>query len=186
MEDDQIIEGCKTGDMFSQRALWDKYSKKLFAVSSRYLQNSEDAEDALIESFVKIYNSIGKFRSESSLETWMRRIVVNQSINKIRARKSIYETDVDGINPVPFDDSQFEEMDVQQILKLVQELPDGFRTVFNMYAIDGYSHKEIADSLGIQEGTSRSQFAKARRSLAQSLNQLRNFQKINEDDIRID
>ena len=116
----------------------------------------------------------------------MRRIIVNQSINKIRARKSIYETDVDGINPVPFDDSQFQEMDVQQILKLVQELPDGFRTVFNMYAIDGYSHKEIADSLGIQEGTSRSQFAKARQSLAKSLNKLSNFQKINEDDIRID
>ena len=186
MEDEKIIAGCKAGDRISQKALWDKYSKKLFAVSSRYLQNSEDAEDALIESFVKIYNSIGKFRGDSSIETWMRRIVVNQSINKIRARKSIYETDVDGINPVPFDDSQFEDMDVRQILKLVQELPDGFRTVFNMYAIDGYSHKEIAESLGIHEGTSRSQFAKARRSLAQSLNKLRNFQKINEDDIRID
>lgn len=186
LEDNQIITGCKEGNKICQKALWDKYSKKLFAVSSRYLQNSEDAEDSLIESFVKIYNSIGKFRGESSIETWMRRIVVNQSINKIRARKSVYETDVEGINPVPFDDSQFENMDVQQILKLVQELPDGFRTVFNMYAIDGYSHKEIADSLGIQEGTSRSQFAKARMSLAKSLNKLASFQKINENDIRID
>ena len=107
MEDNQIIAGCKTGDRIGQKALWDKYSKKLFAVSSRYLQNSEDAEDVLIEAFVKIYNSIGKFRGDSSIETWMRRIIVNQSINKIRARKSIYETDVDGINPVPFDDSQY-------------------------------------------------------------------------------
>lgn len=186
MEDNDIIEGCKAGDGVCQKALWNKFSKKLFAVSLRYMQNSEDAEDVLIESFVKIYNSVSKFRGESSLETWIRRIVINESINKIRKRKSVYETDVDEINPVPFDDHQFEEMDVRQILKLVQDLPDGYRTIFNMYAIDGYSHKEIADFLGIQEGTSRSQFAKARHSLACSINQLTNFQKINDNDIRID
>jgi RNA polymerase sigma factor (sigma-70 family) len=141
------------------------------------MQSSEDAEDVLIESFVKIYNSIGKFQNKSSLETWMRRIVINESLNKIRARKSIHETDVYEVPHISFDDKAFDSLHVEEIFHLVQNLPDGYRTVFNMYAIDGYSHKEISEKLGIQEASSRSQLAKARRSLMISMNTLNDYKK---------
>ncbi len=177
MKDPEIISGCAKGDRKCQKFLWDKFSKKLFSVTQRYMQSSEDAEDVLIDAFVKIYNSIGKFQNKSSLETWMRRIVINESLNKLRVRKSIYETDVYEVPQISFDDKAFDSLQLDEIFKLIQNLPDGYRTVFNMFAIDGYSHKEISEKLGIQEGSSRSQLAKARQSLMMSLNALNKYKK---------
>ncbi len=165
MTDKELLEGCKREDRICQRELWNRYSKKLYALCQRYCNNTEEAEDALMESFVKIYNNLSKFRGDSSLETWMRRVTVNQCINKIRARKYVLDSLTEEEYHLGFEDDGLNNLQVKEILNLIESLPVGYRTVFNMYAIEGYSHKEIADELGIDEGTSRSQFSKARKVL---------------------
>lgn len=173
MTEKELVEGCIKEDRKCQRILWDKYARKLLSVSIRYCKSTEDAEDALMESFVKIYDKMEDFRFQSSLETWMRRIVVNMSINKIRAYK-ITDTIDNEHNDVSYEDKGFDSMNEKELLALLERLPIGYRTVFNLYAVEGYSHKEISDELGIDEGTSRSQLAKARKALQQMLEKLEN------------
>lgn len=169
MTEQELVEGCIKEDRKCQEILWSQYSQKLFSLAMRYCQNQEEAEDALMESFVKIYNNLSKFRFQSSLETWMRRVTVNVCINKIRARKVSFDSIDDKAIDLPSNDKAFERLHVEQLLKLVGLLPEGYKAVFNMYAIEGYSHKEIAQTMGIDEGTSRSQFAKARKALQSML-----------------
>jgi len=172
MTDKELVEGCIREDRKCQRLLWDKYSRKIMALCLRYCQNQEEAEDAMMEAFVKIYDKLGDFRFQSSLETWMRRVAVNISINKIRARKNIWTDISDAEYEIGYQDFSFDQLNVDQLLKLIEQLPVGYRMVFNLYAIEGFSHKEIADTLQIDEGTSRSQLAKARKALQAMLNNL--------------
>ena len=172
MTDKELVEGCLREDRNCQRLLWDKYSKKMMALCLRYCQNQEEAEDALMEAFVKIYDNLDKFRFQSSLETWMRRVCVNMSINKIRARKNIWKEISESEYEIGYHDNGLDQMNVNELMELVGKLPDGYRMVFNLYAVEGFSHKEISDSLNIDEGTSRSQLAKARKSLQGMLNKL--------------
>ena len=172
MTDKELVEGCIREDRKCQRLLWDKYSRKIMALCLRYCQNQEEAEDAMMEAFVKIYDKLGDFRFQSSLETWMRRVAVNISINKIRARKNIWTDISDAEYEIGYQDFSFDQLNVNQLLKLIDQLPVGYRMVFNLYAIEGFSHKEIADTLQIDEGTSRSQLAKARKALQAMLNNL--------------
>jgi len=169
MTDKELLEGCKREDRICQRELWNRDSKKLFAFCQRYCNNTEEAEDALMESFVKIYDNLSKLRGDSSLETWMRRVTVNQCINKIRARKHVLDSLTEEELHLGFDDENLNNLQVKEILTLIELLPVGYRTVFNMYAIEGYSHKEIGEELGIDEGTSRSQFSKARKALQSAI-----------------
>ena len=164
MTEKELVEGCIREDRTCQRFLWDKYAPKLLSVGIRYCKSREDAEDVLMESFVKIFDKIGDFRFQSSLETWMRRIVVNNSINKIRATRINESIDNEHLD-IAFNDRAFERMNARELMHLLERLPVGYRTVFNLYAIEGYSHREIADEMGIDEGTSRSQLAKARKAL---------------------
>ncbi len=172
MTDKELVEGCLREDRKCQRLLWDKYSKKMMALCLRYCQNQEEAEDALMEAFVKIYDNLDKFRFQSSLETWMRRVCVNMSINKIRARKNIWKEISESEYEIGYNDDGLDQMNVNELMELVGKLPDGYRMVFNLYAVEGFSHKEISDSLNIDEGTSRSQLAKARKALQGMLNKL--------------
>lgn len=169
MTEKELIEGCIREDRKCQRFLWDKYAPKLLTVSIRYCRSREDAEDVLMEAFVKIFDKMSEFRGQSSLETWMRRVVVNTSINKLRATK-ITDTIDSETNDIGYYDSGFDEMNAKQLMSLLDRLPVGYRTVFNLFAIEGYSHKEIADEMGIDEGTSRSQLAKARKALQDMIN----------------
>ncbi|MFN4941660.1 MAG: RNA polymerase sigma factor [Bacteroidota bacterium] len=169
MTEQELVEGCIREDRICQRELWNRYSKKIMSLCLRYCNSQEEAEDALMEAYVKIYDNLAKFRFQSSLETWMRRVAVNLCINKIRARKHIWASITDDEYRLGYADDAFEDLQVNQIMKMVEALPVGYRTVFNMYAIEGYSHKEIAEMLGIDEGTSRSQFAKARKVLQQQI-----------------
>jgi len=121
-----------------------------------------------MESFVKIFDHISSFRNQSSLETWMRRIVVNTSINKIRSRKYTESIDNEAIQ-IGYVDKGFDSMDAKELMKMLESLPVGYRTVFNLFAVEGYSHKEIAEVMGIDEGTSRSQLAKARKALQEMI-----------------
>jgi RNA polymerase sigma-70 factor (ECF subfamily) len=172
MTEKELVLGCIREDRKCQRLLWDKYSKKLMSVCLRYCQNQEEAEDALMEAFVKIYDNLENFRFQSSLETWMRRVSANVCINKIRARKNIWQEISEREYEIGYTDFGFEQLNVNQLLKLIEQLPTGYRMVFNLYAVEGFSHKEIAESLGIDEGTSRSQLVKARKALQAMLNQL--------------
>ena len=169
MTEQELVEGCIREDRICQRELWSRYSKKIMSLCLRYCNSQEEAEDALMEAYVKIYDNLSKFRFQSSLETWMRRVAVNLCINKIRARKHIWTSITDDEYRLGYNDDAFEDLQVNQIMKMVEALPVGYRTVFNMYAIEGYSHKDIAEMLGIDEGTSRSQFAKARKVLQQQI-----------------
>lgn len=165
MTEKELVDGCIREDRICQRMLWDRYSKKIMALCLRYSNNHEEAEDSLMEAYVKIYDNLNKFRFQSSLETWMRRVAVNLCINKIRARKHIWTSISDEEYRMGYDDDAFGNLEVKQIMKLIEMLPVGYRTVFNLYAVEGYSHKEIGELLGVEEGTSRSQFSKARKSL---------------------
>ncbi len=172
MTEQELVEGCIREDRICQRELWDRYSKKLMSLCLRYCNSQEEAEDALMEAYVKIYDNLKNFRFQSSLETWMRRVSVNLCINKIRARKHIWTSISDDEYRIGYKDDAFDNLQVQHIMKMVEGLPVGYRTVFNLYAIEGYSHKDISEMLGIDEGTSRSQFAKARKALQIQIDKL--------------
>lgn len=172
MTDKELVEGCIREDRKYQKILWNLYSSKLMALCLRYCKNQEEAEDALMESFVRIYDKITTFSYQSSLETWMRRITVNISINKLRSQKDIWKELSESEYELGYTDNAMYQLEAKQIMQLIERLPVGYRTVFNLFVVEGYTHKEIAEMMGIDEGTSRSQLAKARKSLQEMLEHL--------------
>ena len=172
MTDKELVEGCIREDRKYQKILWNLYSSKLMALCLRYCKNQEEAEDALMESFVRIYDKIPTFRYQSSLETWMRRITVNISINKLRSQKDIWKELSESEYELGYTDNAMYQLEAKQIMQLIERLPVGYRTVFNLFVVEGYTHKEIAEMMGIYKGTSRSQLAKARKSLKEMLEHL--------------
>lgn len=175
----ELIRGCVKNDRVSQKKLFDTYAGKFMAIAKRYMKEDMSAEDVLMEGFCKIYNNIKSFKGEGSFEGWMRRIIVNTALNKIRKDNRdllVYQeelTDKSGVEMM-----YIESMSAKDMMDMIEKMPLGYRTVFNMYAIDGFSHKEIANELNIDEGTSRSQLSKARKFLQERL-------KENESNIRI-
>ncbi len=162
----ELIRGCAKNDRTSQKKLFDTYAGKFMAIAKRYMKEDMLAEDVLMEGFYKIYSNIKSFKGDGSFEGWMRRIIVNTAINKIRKDKKEmldYQeelTDKKGVEMM-----YVETMSANDMMAMIEKMPLGYRTVFNMYAIDGFTHKEIATELGIDEGTSRSQLSKARKFL---------------------
>ncbi len=159
-----LIERCIKNDEQAQRLLYDKYAKKMVAVCFRYCSDYETARDLMHDAFIKLFRNIGSYTGEGAFEAWMRKIVVNTSLEFLRKNDVLkYSLDID--DAVTVSDEQasvVEQLSEQEILKLIAELPHGFRTVFNLYAIEGYSHAEIAKMLNINEASSRSQFSRAR------------------------
>jgi RNA polymerase sigma-70 factor (ECF subfamily) len=156
-----------------QEELYNRFSAKMYAVCLRYSGNSDDAQDLLQEGFIKVYKNLHRFRAEGSFEGWIRRVFVNSSIEQFR-KKSIQVTNVSDREEIIVADSDISALDTlaeQDIIKLIQELSPGYRTVFNLYVVEGYSHKEISDELGISEGTSKSQLARARGILQKRVTQ---------------
>lgn len=173
MTEKEISAGCQSGDARARELLYTQYSGRLLATAMRYMGSREEAEDVLHDAFITAYRSFDKFdyRGEGSLSAWLQRIVVNRSLDALRLRqKSVLEpldSDADELE-VDADDVDTIPQDV--LLRLVASLPDGYRTVINMYAFDGLSHKEIAERLGISEKTSSSQFFRAKKLLAKMIN----------------
>lgn len=175
----QLSERCARGEKPACRELYDSYAGRLLALSTRYTGSQDAAEDVLQDSFIKVFSSIGTFRykGEGSLYAWIRKIVINRSLDWLRVQKRN--------GTVPIDEarssSEIEEKDVGPIpedilARMVEELPDGYRTVFNLFAIDGYSHREIGRMLGIKEKTSSSQYFRARALLAGKIKEyIRNY-----------
>lgn len=161
--DQQIIEGCIRNDRAFQQRLYNMLSAKMFAVCLRYANEYNAAQDLLQEGFIKVFKNIEKFRGEGSFEGWVRRIFVNTAIEHYRKQVNMYAIhDTDTKQYEYFDDNALENLKREDVVKTIQKLSDGYRTVFNLYVVEGYSHKEIGDMLGISEGTSKSQLARAR------------------------
>lgn len=174
MTEEQLIEGCKRGQRQAQKELYDNYSRKMMGVCLRYSGDRETARDLLQDGFVKVFGSIGSFSGLGSFEGWMRRIFVNCALEYLRRNDVLRESaDLDStaelVNP---DHTTISMMSAQEIMKVIGELPVGFRTVFNLFAIEGYSHKEIGELLGITESTSRSQLTRAKQILQKKINEL--------------
>lgn len=177
----QLISGLRRGESRAQKVVYERFAGKMLAVCHRYCANRDDAEEVLIDGFMKVYEKIGQFREDGSFEGWIRRIMVTESLMFLRRNKAWrQETPLDEAVTEPdyvWADANLNET---ELLKLINRLPDGYRTVFNLYAIEGYSHAEIANTLGISEGTSKSQLSRARMLLQNSLKKL----ELNQDETR--
>lgn len=171
MDDATLIIECVNGNARAQRLLFDKFARKMFSVCLRYAKNEEQAEDVLQDGFVKVYGKLKDFKSEGSLEGWIRRIMVNTALDQIRKNnKQLGDTNIDDVGyKIENNDFIVEKMMAEDLMKMVQAMPDGYKVVFNMFAIEGYSHGEIADTLGISENTSKSQYSRARAYLRERL-----------------
>lgn len=165
-----LIDECIRQKRKAQFALYERFAPVMLSVCMRYSRNREEAEDLLQEGFLKVFDKIATFRGQGSLEGWIRRIMVNNSLNYLKSRKLIMvEEDPQKMGESLADDHPADIPDdlysPEVMLRAVQQLPDGYRVVFNLYVFEGYSHREVADSLGISENTSKSQLSRARRYL---------------------
>lgn len=175
--EDELIEKCIKGDSNAQKALYIKFSPRLFAISYRYSSNREDAKDVLQESFIKIFSKINTFKKTGSLEGWLKRIVINTALSKYKKTKKSVVSYTDQLNDNELIDGIDEEqtandlqsIDEQTIMTHIQDLPGEYRIVFNLACIEELSHKEIAELLSIKEETSRIRLLRARKKLINSL-----------------
>ncbi len=159
----EIIEGCIKGERKFQELLYHTFSSKMFAVCLRYSNEYAGAEDLLQDGFIKVFKNIDKFRSEGSFEGWIRRIFVNNSIEYFRKKANLYVVqETEALTYEYYDDNAIQKLMKEDLMKIIQSLSTGYRTIFNLYVIEGYSHKEIGEMLNITEGTSKSQLARAR------------------------
>jgi len=174
--DKNILAGCIKGKQSAQRELFDSYSRLLLGVCNRYAQSVEEAEDILQEGFVKIFLNIKEFKGDGSLVAWMRRIMINTAITHYhKMRKHRYHDDLDEVSESRFEERTWEDSEFtkEELFEVIQSMPDGYRMVFNLYAVEGYKHREIAEILEIDENTSKSQYSRARRWLQERLMKLK-------------
>jgi RNA polymerase sigma factor (sigma-70 family) len=168
--DEQIIAGCMDGDRKFQELLYKRFANKMFPICLRYAGENNLAQDILQEGFIKIFRFIGQFKHTGSFEGWIRRIFVNVSLEALRKRSTMYVVQETELNHVEHASSNgLDALQAEDILDLVASLSDGYRTVFNLYVVEGFSHKEIAEMLNINEGTSKSQLARAKMILQKKI-----------------
>jgi RNA polymerase sigma factor (sigma-70 family) len=169
-KEQDLIKGCLRRDRVSQQQLFDLYSSKMYTICYRYVKNPMEAEDILVTAFTKIFERLNQFKGDGSFEGWIRRVMVNEALTFLRKSRNMYlETDLEQADREPNYDQLSDHLEAEDLMRMIQELPAGYRLVFNMYAIDGYSHKEIAEQLGISENTSKSQLSRARTYLQKLL-----------------
>jgi RNA polymerase sigma-70 factor (ECF subfamily) len=180
--DQELVSACIDNDPAAQKVLFERYAGKLLAICARYCPNIEDAKDALHEGYIKVFKQIDRFKGTSKLETWMTRIMINTAIDHFKKSIKYRPLDEDEYYQKETIDHadfiNFEEDDTIEINRLhevINGLPDGYRVVFNLYAIEGFTHKEIAEQLDISEGTSKSQLARARKLLQKTLKEKLNI-----------
>jgi len=159
----QLIQSCIAGNPAAQLELYETYSPTMFGICLRYSSDYHSAEDLLQDGFIKAFNNIDRFRGNGSFEGWLKRIFINTAIEQYRKNKRLSFLPLERDQQISSDQTNaLDELAVQDLLKLLQKTPTGYRTVFNLYAVEGYNHREIGELLGISEGTSKSQLARAR------------------------
>ncbi|UAY51438.1 RNA polymerase sigma factor [Ferruginibacter albus] len=164
MDYNLLVKQCLKQKSDAQRQLYEHFAPAMFVVCYRYTKSTKDSEDILQEGFVKVFKNLHQYRSEGELGAWIRRIMVTTALNYLKRNKK-YQNELSFTNEVLHpvsDENPTVKLDAKQLADLVRQLPTGFQTIFNLYAIEGYSHIEIAEMLGINEGTSRSQYSRAR------------------------
>lgn len=170
IHENDLIEGCLKGERRWQKALYDRFSKKMMVVCLRYCKARQEAEDVLQEAFIKVFENIASYRGEASIEYWIKRIVVNTALNAQRSKLYLYPmVDISDINTQTDQDVSLSGFHYKDLLNMIQELPTGCQVIFNLYAIEGYKHHEIATMLNISEGTSKSQYSRAKSLLQEML-----------------
>ncbi len=164
MTDAELVKACIEKNPNAQRLLFERFCRKMMGICLRYASLKDEADDMLQNGFIKVFEKIETYRAEGSLEGWIRKIIVNEALTYLRKNKKLkMNVDIDNLAyDIPSNNPIGEQLNEKELLKMIQRLPIGFRTIFNMYAIEGYSHKEIANQLGISEGTSKSQYSRAR------------------------
>jgi RNA polymerase sigma-70 factor (ECF subfamily) len=171
-DEEKLVQNCIRGRSDAQEQLYKMHYRVMFGVCLRYAQDRDAAEDILQEGFIKVFNNLAKYRNEGSLEGWIRRIMVNTALDHYRKTSRLVPiTDLEQAKQESVSADAISDMRTEELLKLIQALPDGYRTVFNLYAIEGYNHQEIAEKLGISEGTSKSQLSRAREYLQRQIHQ---------------
>lgn len=178
MTEKQLIKRCCQHDRTAQQKLYEKYAPQMLGVCRRYVSDWDVAQDLMHDAFITVFSKIGDFRGEGSFEGWMRRIFVNTALGYVRKQKNWQ-------NSVPMDSlsgqleadtvSALEKMEARELMRCIEAMPEGYRVVLNLFAIEGYSHKEIAEMLEINEGTSRSQYARAKLYLQKMLKKQEGF-----------
>jgi RNA polymerase sigma-70 factor (ECF subfamily) len=165
-DETSLIKACGKGDNKAFKKIYNRHSATMYSICLRYMNNEDEAKDALQEGFIKVFNKIGSYSFSGSFEGWLKRIFVNTSIEQIRKRKKHLDvSELNSTNVKLTTNINVGSMDAEKMMMLVQKLPAGYRTVFNMFVVDGYSHKEISEALGVNENTSKSQLFKARKQL---------------------
>ncbi len=165
--EEKLIKECIKGNRKAQKELYDKYNALLFALCLRYTQTREEAEDIMITGFMKIFESLPNYKHEGSFEGWIKKILIHKAIDYFRTNKkysmnlNIEEVEIASTTV----NTAYQDMSTQYILKQIQSMPNGYRQIFNLYAIEGYKHGEIAEMLNISESTSKTQYAKAKKWL---------------------
>ncbi len=169
-EEEKLVRDCVRGKARAQEALYHQHYRTMYGVCMRYCKDRDVAEDVLQEGFIKVFKNIDRYRGSGSLEGWIRRIMVNTALEHHRkVARFLPLVDLDEALDQDAGYDVVSDMGQQEILQLIQELPDGYRTIFNLYAIEGFTHREIARELDISEGTSKSQYARARRILQEKV-----------------
>ncbi|HAK11389.1 MAG TPA: RNA polymerase [Chitinophagaceae bacterium] len=183
MTEQSIIAGCLQNDPLAQRELYNRYSPKMLSVCYRFAQNREDAEDMLQEGFIKVFTQIHTFQNKGAFEGWIRRIVIHTCINLLKKNKKFHEQlSLEYAETVHFREETIPSMmQARQVVECIRQLPLGYRTVLNLYAIEGFSHKEIGTMLDIEESTSRSQYTRAKNMLETMLIKKRIIEKPKEE-----
>ena len=183
MTEEMMLQGCLDNLATAQEALYNRFSPRMLGVCYRYARNREDAEDMLQEGFMKIYAQIHQFRNTGALEGWIRKIIVHTCINILKKNKKFSDSvDLIHASGVQLNENNIPSMlQAKQVVECIRLLPMGYRTVLNLYAIEGFSHKEIGSILDIEESTSRSQYTRARGLLEEILLKKRILQKPREN-----
>ncbi len=178
LSEEEIVRRCNKGDRRAQEFLFNKFYKSLYLISKRYLVDHYLTEDAVILTFTRVFKNLKRFsyQGPGSLGKWIRTISINESLRLLKRNSIRFDDDLTGIQQENGEASGLEQLQAEDIMCMIEKLPTGYRTVFNLFAVEGYTHREIAGMLGITESTSKSQLKKARNSLITSINKERRYE----------
>jgi RNA polymerase sigma-70 factor (ECF subfamily) len=166
MNDKELVERCLEKDRRAEKALYDRFSGQMYAICLRYMKDQQEAEDVFQEGMIKVYNKLNTWKGEGPLVGWMRQVFIHCALNQIKTNQKHFMQDLDStVQPENLEINVISQLQTEAIWNLIQQLPIGYKTVFNLFAIEGYSHAEIATMLGVTESTSKTQFLKAKAKL---------------------